>query len=151
MTYFNEEELETLDIDWVAVDSVGNIGNFCSAGIGFLPQSILSSKENSIFVGDYIDSLSICSEPVLVESFLTKHEKANVVQLKYFLDIASKGVYAFDACCVNGKFKGYRPIAIPKKPLKLDVLPEDVKVCISKAILRGHAFDESLLINQEMF
>ena len=58
---YSEEDLETLDIDWFASDKNKNIAHFASAGIGFIPETIVSSVENNELIFNAID---FCDLPI---------------------------------------------------------------------------------------
>ncbi|MFX1397807.1 MAG: hypothetical protein ACFFAS_12295 [Promethearchaeota archaeon] len=39
--------LSYIDLDWFCVDQIGHIGHFTSASKGFVPLSVILSKENN--------------------------------------------------------------------------------------------------------
>jgi len=104
------------EFDWFGIDRVGNIGMFCSFGIGPVPKIVWSSLELYNELYEIIENLPEVTQPQLVY-------KGN----GYFTDwlaYASKGLFAYDYHDIHRtkKLKQYDLIAVPDNPTKIEDL-----------------------------
>src|SRR5688572_28385664 len=134
---YTREMQETLDIDWFLVDSKGIIAHFASGG-GKLPKSVASSKNDNEILKFFFENLPDISSDVKINPKLNSikkfaSEESKTRYLKYFVDIARKGIYSFDNSH-PGNFlsSGYHLVASPLKTLHIEELPREVIDKLSK-------------------
>ena len=153
---FTAVELFTLDIDWFASDSEGNIGHFTSVGTPLIPEKVVVSKDITETVFTYIENL-----PQLTGEFtLSKHLQrwrtfSNEKQYQRYIlassEFAERGCFSFDCRAVHPKYPGpYFVVAIPSVPLKLNALPKEIAECI-QLLTFPFPFDESTVIGLDEF
>lgn len=153
---FTEEQQRTLDIDWYAVDSAGELAHFTSAGSKLPPSIAISEAENDL-VCEYIGTLSSDSIAVVVsdqlediEHFSSEEERSRY--LNYFTSIAGRGIYSFDKSNV-GKYSdgNYHLVAIPTTPLKIDQVPLEIRSIIERTRIAGEISEITRLSIETIF
>ena len=90
-----------LELDWIGIDQVGNIGYFCTGGKGPVPKQALESAPNIDEAAKLILSLPQCSEIRIVEA------------LKEWEDLGKRGIYVFDWSHQSNQ---YRAVIVPSHP-----------------------------------
>ena len=76
------------EFDWLALDKDGNFGYFCTAGEGWIPDSVLANAEPFWDTADIVATLPVIgkSEP----AFTGTHN------VNEWIQVADRGLYAFD-------------------------------------------------------
>ena len=155
MTAFTEEEQWSSDLDWFAIDKHGKIVHFTSVGWRLLPPSIAESKENLEKVFDYFDKLNFSENHFEICPDLQNHlVKDKIVDFdrykKSFAAMASRGLYSYDSYGQSHKERPYFRVAIPKRELTLNDLPQDIKSIIESLKILEVSFAENPLISEEI-
>lgn len=179
MSAFTKEEQEVSNLDWYAIDRDGRIGQFATAGHRLLPPSFASNKEMTEKLSAYFEShpfkfgnYTIC--PDLKKNNLkftnskistktgikTIDEKMrnqlfdemiqDGKQLGFFRNMSSKGLYTYDSNSFEYPSLHYFRVALPKKELRLEDLPEDLKFILRDLRLFEINFAESSLISEKI-
>lgn len=141
---YTEIEQQTLDIDWFFTDSM-NIAFVTSAG-GKLPDTVANlDKENLLSV--YFRNLPEVSEIIINPELETILQNVDANYLSDFIEMAKKGLYAFDKTVLNNFSDPYYHLVVsPASPLTLENLPKDIKDLIMKTTY-GNKLIEILKIN----
>lgn len=179
MTAFDEDEQLCSDLDWYAIDRDGRIGQFATAGHRLLPISFASNKEVTEKLSAYFENYPfkfgnyiIC--PDLKRNNL-KFTNSNIStktgikiideklrdqlfdemiqderQLGFFRNMSSKGLYTYDSNSFEYSSLNYFRVALPKKELKLDDLPQDIKFILQDLRLSEISFAENSLISEKI-
>lgn len=135
----NEEEFTT-DWDWYAVDTDGCIGHFTSAGFRAVPKSVKKDRERTQKISSYffeqapvMGDWSVRAQAEIDCGGWSKQGKERYI--KDFALMASKGLFSFDTELNNSVEGRYFLVAIPKRFLRIDNLPTEIKA----AVLEVHA------------
>lgn len=119
-----ENDLWGQDYDWMAVDEVGSVGFFVTAGVGPVPQICLDNEE--LFEGAF-------------EIITQEKKKCDSEQLSGFDasvytwgEVARRGIFAFDWDATVSK---YVAVCVPLEPIAVgslnEKLQEDAKrICL---------------------
>ena len=111
-----------IDCVWLASDRNGYLGAFITAGVGPIPDQAL--KSDSVPV-ESIEG-RICDMPVVSEARLL----VSVNRPDDFIDLAERGVFVYDWTDINRTareaVRAYETVAVPVKPIKVDLLPVDL-------------------------
>ena len=123
MTKMDDDFLQ-YDLDWFLSSQEGYLAHFATAGQGPIPERIKSSVEDYNFIFDYIYSLEPLSEVYVIEGNLPAFSNDNQRSsyLRSFVEMSSKGLFSYDY-----EQGGYKLLSKPKKPLKYEILPNEVK------------------------
>ncbi|WP_042722328.1 hypothetical protein [Flavobacterium sp. B17] len=131
---YTEIEQQSLDIDWFFTDN-NEIAFVASAG-GKLPETIAELGEENGILSSYFRNLPEISEIIINPQLKDIIPNANESYLSDFINMAKKGIYAFDKTVLNNFLdSNYHLVASPKVPLKLKDLSPDIKEVILKAQL----------------
>jgi len=107
-----------VEFDWIGIDDQGQIGIFCSCGMGYIPPRVFSSYNSYVGLNDFLydAGYSTTAEIISKESGMKD----------FWRDWALKGLFAFDYYDVHRqeKFDRYDLIAKPGRPLLARVVPE---------------------------
>ena len=125
------------DRDWFAVDAVGHLAAFITAGEGDVPTHILARHPELEEASEIIMRL-----PVRGCHDLLHHYPRPVD----FIDYASRGIYAYDWMEVHmssGKRQHYYLIARPQKPVTLEDLPPSLREVFSLVRFESLLFADS--------
>jgi hypothetical protein len=113
---------EGIDCVWLASDREGHLGAFITAGVGPIPAEAL--KSDYVPVED-IEGL-VCDMPHVSGARLL----VSVKRPDDFVDLAERGVFVYDWTDIHrtarDAVRAYEPVAVPVKPIKVDVLPADL-------------------------
>lgn len=137
-----EIEQETLDIDWFFTD--GKYIGFMASGGGRLPNSVAESKEEHQVLVNYFKNLSEVSDVLVnpeLDSLLIKTFGSGIDEryLDGYISMTKKGLYSYDKKVLNNFLDPhYHLVAIPKEPLKLENLPQDILDILSKTKFPNH-------------
>lgn len=115
---------EGIDCVWLASDREGYLAAFITAGAGPVPIEAL--KCDYVHLED-IEAL-VCGMPIVSGARLL----VSVKRPDDFVDLAARGVFVYDWTDINRIARdavgAYEPVAVPVKPIKLDVLPAELAV-----------------------
>jgi hypothetical protein len=118
-------DLEGLEHDWLAVDTVGHVGFFSSAGSGVAPRAYLDNMEAFECGIEALQSMPKTTTATCNRELPPGHVDTWRV-------MGERGVFAFDSTPLGGP---YRIIAIPRVPVRLTELPADLRRLVSTVIL----------------
>ncbi len=110
------------EFDWFAPDTAGNLGVFCFAGHGFIPEQVLAHHEEHTLLAAEIPLPHFGS-------------------LKVWHDYARYGLFVYDWNIYDGP---YRQEAKPSKPLREDVEARILQI-EGLPILRYNFHDKSTI------
>ena len=125
-----EIEQETMDMDWFFTD--GEYVGFMASGGGKLPDSVAESEEKRQILARYFRNLPEISEVAVnpdLDNILIKVFGSGVNEryLEYYVSMTKKGLFSFDKTYPNQFLDPhYHLVATPKKPLKLEDLPQNI-------------------------
>ncbi|MGE8431846.1 hypothetical protein [Chryseobacterium joostei] len=135
---YTEIEQQNLDIDWFFTDN-NEIAFVASAG-GKLPETIAKLGVENGVLSSYFKGLPEISEIIINPQLKDIIPDVNEAYLSDFINMAKKGIYAFDKTVLNNFFdSNYHLVVNPKTPLKLEDLSSDILEIILKT-----QFDEKL-------
>lgn len=95
----SDDDLTTIDLDWYAVDEAGQLGHFTSAGVGWVPESIRASCENTELVNNYFYNVASNSpEVTLVDENIPDDVRPSGIDnfTRSYVNMAKKGLFSFD-------------------------------------------------------
>ena len=105
------------DLDFFAVDSVGNVGHFTSFGSGCLPEVV---AEDAQLLAEALHWFGeVCTESGNAEAKGYEGDGSP----EAWLSFARKGLYSFDAMGPEIETQRFRLIASPSVPIRADDLP----------------------------
>ena len=151
---YSKIELTGLDIDWFAVDSMGQIAQFASSGSVLIPENVLKSKEMNERVTSYIlDALEPSSDFRLFELWKRfRHESAVALGNSpdcwdSFIEFAELGLYSYDCVCRGsvGEKGPYYLVAAPTNPLQIEDFPKWVRGFLCSTLIEGSFKDRQIL------
>lgn len=130
MATLSVEATRGLEYDWLAVDAIGHVGFFSTAGAGRAPRALL---EDAPGYERAIDLL-LGGDPVTDAAFFptVRSGLTNAWRLA-----AERGVFAFDASPVDPT---YRLVAAPRLPIRSEHLPEFVYTVAHRVALKAVEF-----------
>lgn len=166
MTAFDEDEQLYSDLDWYAIDRDGRVGQFLTAGNRLLPPSFASNREMTEKLSDYFESLPFGEKDYFICPNLKKnslaHKNMSVFSAEFQMTtfdlakhfskrMASRGLFSYDSNTLNhSNYKDYFRFAIPKQELKLDDLPDEIKIILENYRLPQINFAEDDLISDKI-
>jgi hypothetical protein len=112
------------DFDWFAVDAVGQLAHFTTAGMKKLPQSVAMSAEDLALVTRYFEETAAHRGLHEVESTIS--EKNGERYLRSFIAMADKGLFSFDIESHLSPDAAYFRVATPTSPIHLSELPTPI-------------------------
>ena len=153
----SELDQEIYDFDWFALDKEGLIWHFATGGCGAMPTSVASSREDLQKVTDFFRSrcpeklsTRVCQEfEAHVE--LMKSAHAREVYLRYFVEMASRGLFSYDCMRSIKPPTGYFQVAKPSTPLQVSSLPHEISEILGNATFDDISFREACLIDLDKF
>jgi hypothetical protein len=130
---YTEQEQASLDLDWFAVDSEGQIAHFASAGRP-LPKSVSQSQEDNKFVSNFFRSLPGIGRLAEADPEITLHVsfEGPEMQSRYLTDFESmgiRGLFSYDTTLPGTDLQFFR-VYSPNDPLKIADLPPEVAVIL---------------------
>lgn len=133
---------ESYDIAWFAADHHGHVALFYTAGQGPLP---LAHFRNSAYaldpVNQWVMDLPVLGQPI---PLIQTAPDAECVQH------AAKGLFSYDWTDVHrshGRVHQYELLAVPRQPLMLSQLPEEMAQAIQTVRFMNINFANSLLLD----
>jgi hypothetical protein len=112
-----------IEFSWLAVDEVGHVGLFTTAGEGPVPDSALPQSEQDFEAQDQILEMRERSECKLHMPYPRPDD---------YVAVARRGVYAFDWADIHETISQcahrYRLVGEPKSPLVVSELPSALQV-----------------------
>lgn len=128
---YTEIEQQSLDIDWFFTDN-NEIAFVASAG-GKLPEAIAKLEEENEILSSFFRNLPEISDVIISPELKNILPDVNDTYLSDFINMAKKGIYAFDKTVLNNFLNSnYHLVAIPTIPLKLKDLSPDIIEAILK-------------------
>jgi|GEM_PF-3707156 len=127
------------DIDWWAVDSVGNLGHFANCVKGAIPVFYLRNQKLLETWHDVLHNLYLPKhEATLTSIAYERKSRHRQIDFSDYLDWAARGFFSFDfahedECDHETSMRGtsgtfnYYLICRPEVPLTLSALPPDVR------------------------
>ena len=130
----DQKFLELHDLDWFASCLDGAILHFATGGRGFVPDFVRRSISAYEEIYDYILSRPAGCGVEFFERNLPgfSGDIQRKSYLKFFSEMASRGVFSYDFC----SDRGYKLIAKPVVPLQFSDLPNQVKHCIFQSSMK---------------
>jgi hypothetical protein len=127
------EDIQGQEYDWLAIDSVGHVGLFSTAGGGFAPDAFLEDTEAF--------DTAIAAILSLPPSTLASCNRELPPGLTNTWRLAAeRGLYAFDSDPLGGP---YRRIAAPHTPIAVADLPPPIRGIASRVVLPGLTFADA--------
>ncbi len=122
------EAFEGSEFDWFAVDGVGHVGLFSTAGYGAVPISVLARV-------DELRGLAgrLLEAPVVGTA--TGHLPGRIDD---WLAVAQRGVFAYDW---HHWFGPYRRVATPSRPVRVGELPAHLREPVGLVEWSGIRFE----------
>src|SRR5262245_966752 len=145
----SESEQESTDFDWFAVDEIGCIGHFTTAGFKLLPRSVASSAEDLKKLTDYFKKLVSTGVRYHVSNDLEtevgpfEREAKREQYLAGFVGMAGRGLYSFDIHTYVRPGLAYFCVATPIQPLYVESLPKEIRTIIERTQLKGIRLSEA--------
>lgn len=139
MSRIDKSSCECMDMEWYGVDKVGNIGVFCSAGVGNLPEFVCENEERSYKIIEWFEHLKPSTSSIIYHEM---PEKGREVAEEF----SDKGLFYFDSddwtkFNVSNLKKYYTKASSPKKALKYELLPNEIKNILSFNFLNIDNFE----------
>ncbi len=144
MSRFTENEQYSLDLEWFALDSEGNIGSFLSGGL-LLPESVASDKESLLMVLSYMSRLPCERSEVILNPDLNRYtgymsmDKKNTYD-RVFGSTVRKGIFAFNRDEMTVALRGYFCVAKPTKVLSVSDVPDAVRLVLERTVYSKGSF-----------
>ncbi|MDD6385771.1 hypothetical protein [Lactobacillus equicursoris] len=125
---YSEVDLQIEDIMWFGIDVQGHIIAFTSGGYGCVPEFVCRSKEETQKIENFFmnELQRSTSGKLLLADNGSKLTKDAIL-------LAEKGVFSYD---VSKDGSRYNKIAVPKRPLNLNLLPKRIQ-----NVIRDHKVD----------
>ena len=108
-----QSELQGLEYDWLAIDSLGHVGWFCTAGGGLAPTDLVARTEQH-----RVAIQSIANLPVTT-TVVGRHREDE------WAAAAVRGVFVFDSSYHRDP---YQRVAAPVVPAVLAELPDSLAI-----------------------
>lgn len=138
MTEISKDEQVCRDFDWFCLDEAGHIGHFASAGFKLLPNSVGRSAEDLEIVTRYFEKeLTEEGDYVLDENLVEQVPDFESIYLKSFIEIAAKGLFSYDIASHLSPGISYFRVALPRKPLRVEQLPNQIREIVERTVLKG--------------
>jgi hypothetical protein len=138
-----KNRMEGIDCTWISVDGSGNVGAFVTAGFGIIPSGVLLRDNPPVEdIEEIIFELPVSSGCNLI---------TNVIRPDDFIEISERGFFVYDWTDIGRKsvdFKGaYEKVSEPLNPLKVNQLPDKLRVAVTDFPLDQIYFNTSNLIS----
>lgn len=128
MIKISPEEERERDWDWYAVDPLGCICHFTTAGLRTLPPNVKRDREGALRLIAFFEGLPPTSRAEVSSSERVKKGLAEARDkerfLRSFVAAASRGLYSYDTDMIVAE---YFLVAAPKVPLRFDALPKEIQ------------------------
>lgn len=140
MSRISEDECFAMDMEWYRVDRKGNIAVFCSAGEGYLPEFVCENKERAEILIEYFECVEKTTETIIHFRSLPQAEQVA-------RDYSDKGLYYFDSDDMTREGVAtlqtyYTKLATPCKPLKYELLSDEIKQLLGSNFMEIDDFSE---------
>lgn len=100
------------DCEWFAVDSIGQIGFFTSAGTRFVPEYYWPNPKLLLDLTEKVRRMPvICGHEFIAE-------KQAGGRYESWTDVADKGLYGYDYDLYENS--GYKLVTIPNRPIRIE-------------------------------
>jgi hypothetical protein len=143
--YIESEDLEGLDLAWFALDKMGQIAHFKTAGRGPVPKNLLKKDIDRLLQFFYEEAEKISdvleSQDWFRHARIKPRDKEKKVRyLSSFLKMAQRGLYSYDGPYFWDAPCLYFRIVIPKRPLLVNDLPDEIKNIMKKIVIKDIDF-----------
>ncbi|MBS1795227.1 MAG: hypothetical protein JSS81_15325 [Acidobacteria bacterium] len=155
MTSFSEGEQWVLDLPWYAVDLEGRIGHFTTGGEKLFPPVVAESREDWEVLNNYFENLPAIQEGnyIVCPDLRNKLDSRLVPNIFGYIkpsaEMSARGLFAYDSPPDDNE-RSYIRVTMPKKELKFDDLPEEIKNILQNFRLSEIDFTQNSLILDEM-
>jgi hypothetical protein len=133
---------EGWDLEWLSVDSTGQVAFFTSAGVGPIPTSVLRNPEMLDAIPELVRALPIRSGSKLL---------ADLIRPDDYVEFARRGLYAYDWSDVHrprrGKTGLYQLQAYPETPITVGELTLQLQSFLGATLFPSLRFDQSRSID----
>ena len=119
---FRREDFFGIDFSWFCYDGLGMIGELVT-GYGPIPAQVFDDKSSYGRVLDYFSELPDTSSSELSNSTKARARRGRS-DFTLFLNRSRKGLFVYD---YKGHHGPYERISIPRVPLLIAQLPDDVR------------------------
>lgn len=136
-----EDKQTWTDFDWYCVDGEGCIGHFASAGFKQLPPSVARSAEDLNLLDEFFSGLPAVPDAHELDQNL-RSEQRTPRYLQSFVAMADRGLFSFDIESYLRPDICYFRVAMPKSPLRLMELPENIRSMLGCIVLKDRAFGQ---------
>jgi hypothetical protein len=133
-------DIEGREYDWLAVDSVGQVGFFSTAGGGYAPEACLQDTD----AHDRAIRL-VLGFPKTTDALLAPRVGKGCDN--DWLKMAERGFFAFDSDHLGGS---YTLVGIPSLAVSIDDLPESVVAIVRSVRLPELNFSQAKEISTDM-
>jgi hypothetical protein len=137
-----QEYPEQVDCAWLAVDSVGHVAVFITAGVGPIPETVLKSETPIV----EIESKLLELPPMAPASLAVE-----VPSPGSFIALAERGLFVFDWQNVHrtrAELKpGYDLVAIPTRPIEITAMPPDLASIAMNTALAKNSFSQEKVVD----
>lgn len=132
-----QEYPEQTDCAWLAVDSIGHVGVFITAGVGPIPETVLKSELPIV----EIESALLELAPLGPASLAVR-----IPSPESFIALAKRGLFVYDwqnAHRIGAERKpGYDLVASPARPIDIMEMPSKLTGIAAKVALATHSFSQ---------
>jgi len=137
-----QEYPEQVDCVWLAVDSLGHVAAFITAGVGPIPERVLKNEMPISEIESKLLELPVVTQADLV---------AKIPSPESFIALAERGLFVFDwqnAHRGRSEVKpGYDLVAVPVRPIKITEIPTNLANIAVNGDLKKHIFAQDNLLD----
>ena len=137
----SREAFEGVEFDWFAVDAVGHVGHFSTAGYGPVPLPVLDRLDAA-----RTDELWSLCERLLELPVIGGATGELPGQIDDWVELARRGLFGFDWQHWSGP---YRRAATPSTPVGVATLPADLQRLVRLVEWSGVRFAELQSVRPE--
>jgi hypothetical protein len=148
-------ELSIEDIDWFAIDSIGEIAWFTSGAHGNLPSSVRKSRINLNTLRTFFEEdLAVTTESQIDSKAFDKvmlisdNPELRKSVFSWNIQVSSKGLYSFDSPDFASMAEEYFRVSFPEQPITIQILPQKIKNILSNTVLLNVIFRENSIIRK---
>ncbi len=135
-------ELDGIDAAWLAIDGLGQVAVFTTAGQGPVPKSALASIESA--EADVLRLPAICEATRVMA----------VPRPDSFVAFAERGLFAYDWSDAHrtssGSIGGYELAAVPTIPVRTSQLPAGLQSGASATRIPGIEFGNASVVQASL-
>jgi hypothetical protein len=154
----SDVEISFEDIDWFAIDSIGEVAWFTSGAYGTLPASVRKSRNDlNTLVTFFEEHLALTTEGQIdskaFDNVILASDTPEIRKSVFSENLqgASKGLYSYDSHDAEPMSGEYFRVSFPVQPITIEMLPEQIKNILSKTVLPTIAFRDNRILQQTDF